>query len=104
MAAAARGRRRQPVDRSRRHAAAIRPHAADEHPRMNAPTDTPWIEANRQALNAEFAWLRRLHQRNTHNDGNNKEEEKPAPAATPTHKKLCTQFGLSEFERHVVLL
>jgi len=71
---------------------------------MNAPTDTPWIEANRQALNAEFAWLRRLLERIARDDGNGEEEVEPAPAATPTLNFLCTQFGLSEFERHVVLL
>src|SRR3569623_2032293 len=104
MAAAARGRRRQTVNRSRRHAAAMRRHATEGHPRMNAPSDTPWIEANRQALNAEFAWLRRLLERIARDDGNGEEEVEPAPAATPTLNFLCTQFGLSEFERHVVLL
>src|SRR3569623_895750 len=104
MAAAAGGRRRQSADRSRRHAAAIRRHATDGHPRMNAPSATPWIEANRQALTAEFAWLRRLLERIARDDGNGEEEVEPAPAASPTLNLKKTHFGLSEFERYVVLL
>src|SRR3569832_1159131 len=50
------------------------------------------------------AWPRRVLERIARDDGNGEEEVEPAPAATPTLNFLCTQFGLSEFERHVVLL
>jgi len=68
---------------------------------MNAPTDINWLESNREALTAEFAWLRRLLE-HAANDGEGDVE--PSPAATATLNFLSAQLGLSEFERNVVLL
>ncbi len=67
---------------------------------MNAPTDNNWIEANRLALDAELAWLRRLLEYAADGDG----EPGAAPGTTPTLNLLCAQLGLSEFERNIVLL
>jgi len=69
---------------------------------MNAPTDTDWIETNRQALGAELAWLRQLLENALH-QGTEDVREKPA-VTSPVLDFLCEQFHLSAFERTLLLL
>ena len=56
-----------------------------------------WAEANKLALDAELARLKGLL-------GRGRRAEQPEPAAVPALDTLCGLFGLSDFERSVVLL
>ena len=70
---------------------------------MNARTHTPdWIEANQQALAAELDWLQAVIE-NTAN-GNGAEAIDTPVETSRTLDFLVARFGLSRFERSVVLL
>jgi hypothetical protein len=69
---------------------------------MNALNDATWLEANRVALGAELAWLRRLLGGGAQGSATRAIE---VPAATaPMLDFLCEQLQLSAFERALILL
>ena len=69
---------------------------------MKGLNDREWLDANRTALSAELAGLRRLLESAAHADDNGAIE---APGATaPMLDFLCGQLQLSGFERALILL
>lgn len=72
---------------------------------MNAVIDLDWTTANQRLLVAEFAWLRALLGGGDANAARARAEaaraQMPAPAAIDSLARL---FGLSDFERDVLLL
>src|SRR5690606_10388347 len=106
--AAARRWHRQPDHRPRRRATPLPRPSADDH--MNAPLDLDWSTANQRLLVLEFARLQALlgdePARADELDRLQVEAEalgarQPAPPAIDV---LAQRFGLSPFERDVVLL
>jgi hypothetical protein len=69
---------------------------------MSTPNDSGWLEANRAALGAELAGMRRLLE-NAAQRGDGRQIEAPA-ATAPMLDFLCGQFQLSAFERALILL
>ena len=76
---------------------------------MNAPA-RDWTEANQALLAAELAWLRRRLEtvpEGAQDDGGSDAEIERAAAAMPAPAAIdivCDRFGLSRFERHLLLL
>ena len=70
---------------------------------MNAQLDIDWAESNKRALEAELDRLSSLLR--TFARGGARDEDAPSAAGIRTTLDvLCERFGLSEFERNVLLL
>jgi hypothetical protein len=70
---------------------------------MNGRQHEQWLEDNQAALSAEFDWLQALLE-NSGDENASPAVAEPPESTAPTLDYLSAQFGLSSFERSIVLL